>query len=180
MSFSEIRQALINNLYASIQSWAVEVGPFQVLVAVGLLYIVLVLLKTGFNYLGSLTMVYIRNYVVRDIRNMLYGKIVALPIGFFTKERKGDILQRFTGDVFEIENSIMTSLDMFFKNPIIILITVFARITSYNVCYTKLLRESPADHHSFFQGKIRAGCIQLRCYGLPAKTRYLQSFFQSR
>ncbi len=126
MSFSEIRQALINNLYASIQSWAVEVGPFQVLVAVGLLYIVLVLLKTGFNYLGSLTMVYIRNYVVRDIRNMLYGKIVALPIGFFTKERKGDILQRFTGDVFEIENSIMTSLDMFFKNPIIILITVFA------------------------------------------------------
>jgi subfamily B ATP-binding cassette protein MsbA len=124
MKFDEIREILINNLYAYVQNWSLNYGPFRVLVAVGITFIVLVLFKTGFQYIGNLTMVWIRNNVVKDMRNQLYHKIVALPIGFFTEERKGDIIARITGDVAEIENSIMTSLNMYFKNPIIIIITV--------------------------------------------------------
>jgi ATP-binding cassette, subfamily B, bacterial MsbA len=125
-NLGELRELVINNLYAKVQQGVADFGPFKILIGVGLMYILLVLFKTGFHYLGSLTMVYIRNNVVRDIRNLLYRKIVSLPIGFFTEERKGDIIARVTGDVTEIEQSIMTSLDMFFKNPIMIIITVAA------------------------------------------------------
>ncbi len=119
-----VRETLVNNLYAFVQQISTDLGAFKVLVFIGIFYILMVLFKTGFHYLASLTMVFIRNHVVRDIRNMLYLKVVDLPIGFFTEERKGDIIARITGDVTAIENSIMTSLDMFFKNPIIIIITV--------------------------------------------------------
>jgi subfamily B ATP-binding cassette protein MsbA len=124
----ELRDTLVNNLYALVQNLSADYGALKTLIFIGMFFIFMVLFKTGFNYLGSLMMVYIRNYVVRDVRNLLYSKVVALPIGFFTEERKGDIIARITGDVTEIENSIMTSLDMFFKNPIIIIITVTAMI----------------------------------------------------
>ena len=130
-SFSNLgglREALVNNLYASVQQLSTIHGTFKTLVFIGLFFILMVLFKTGFHYLASLTMVFIRNHVVRDIRNLMYRKVVDLPIGFFTEERKGDIISRITGDVTEIENSVMTSLDMFFKNPIIIIITVVAMI----------------------------------------------------
>ena len=78
-------------------------------------------LKTGAYFLSSATIVPIRTGVVRDIRNQLYRKINALPLGFFSEERKGDIIARMSGDVQEIESSIMSSLDMLFKNPILIL-----------------------------------------------------------
>src|SRR3712207_498005 len=80
------------------------------------------LLKTGAYFLSSATIIPIRTGVVRDIRNQLYRKINALPLGFFSEERKGDIIARMSGDVQEIESSIMSSLDMLFKNPILILI----------------------------------------------------------
>ena len=80
------------------------------------------MLKTGSYFLSSATMIPIRTGVVRDIRNMLYKKILDLPLAFFSEERKGDILARMSGDVQEIETSIMSSLDMLFKNPILILI----------------------------------------------------------
>jgi len=115
---------LINNLYAFIQGINIKHGALTTLIYIGLFLLLMVFLKTAFTFLGSLTMVLIRNNVVRDIRNILYKKVVELPIGFFTEEHKGDIIARITGDVAEIENSIMTSLDMFFKNPIIIVITV--------------------------------------------------------
>jgi len=124
----ELRDILVNNLYALVQNLSADYGALKTLMFIGLFFIFMVLFKTVFSYLGSLTMVYIRNFVVRDIRNLLFSKVVALPIGFFTEERKGDIIARITGDVTEIENSIMTSLDMFFKNPIIIIITVTAMI----------------------------------------------------
>ena len=66
-------------------------------------------------------MITIRTSVVRDIRNQIYDKIVTLPIGFFSNERKGDVMARMSGDVTEVENSIMSSLDLMFKNPIMIL-----------------------------------------------------------
>jgi ATP-binding cassette subfamily B protein/subfamily B ATP-binding cassette protein MsbA len=84
--------------------------------------IVMTLLKTGTAYLGSYFIIPIRTGVVKDIRNQINDKILTLPIGFFTEERKGDILARISGDVNEVENSVMSSLDMLFKNPILILI----------------------------------------------------------
>lgn len=122
------KEALMNNMYAVTQEFARNHGALNTLIWISAGFVILVLLKCGFTYLASLTMVTIRNGVVRDIRNKLYKKIIHLPIGFFSEERKGDIMARMTGDVAEIENSVMTSLDMFFKNPIIILITVVAMI----------------------------------------------------
>lgn len=77
-------------------------------------------LKTGAYFLSSATIIPIRTGVVRDIRNQLYRKITSLPLGFFSEERKGDIIARMSGDVQEVESSIMSSLDMLFKNPILI------------------------------------------------------------
>lgn len=74
-------------------------------------------------------MIPLRSGIVRDIRNYVYEKVVSLPIGFFTSEKKGDVMARMSGDVGEIENSIMASLDMMFKNPIMIIVclaTMFA------------------------------------------------------
>jgi ATP-binding cassette, subfamily B, bacterial MsbA len=123
-SLDQLKSELINNLNALIQQLSNAHSPVMVLLFIGVFFVVMVLFKTGFTYLATLMMVYIRNYVVRDIRNIIYRKVVDLPIGFFTQERKGDIMARTTGDVSEIEYSIMSSLDMFFKNPIIIIITV--------------------------------------------------------
>lgn len=127
-TLDSMRATLMNNLNAFIQQLSTDNGAFMTLVFIGTFFVVMVLFKTGFSFLGTLMIVFIRNYVVRDIRNLIYQKVVDLPIGFFTEERKGDIMARVTGDVSEIEYSIMTSLDMFFKNPIIIIITITAMI----------------------------------------------------
>jgi ATP-binding cassette, subfamily B, bacterial MsbA len=94
------------------------------LVFIGIFIILTVFLKVGFYYLGNYIIVLIRNGVVRDIRSQIYRKILGLPLGFFSDERKGDIMARMTGDVAEVENSIMNSLDMMIKNPILILVSV--------------------------------------------------------
>lgn len=86
------------------------------------------LFKTGFSYMASYEIIFIRNGVVRDIRRKIYLKILSLPLPFFSEERKGDIISRMTGDVQEVENSIMNSLEMFFQNPIIILIYLVAMV----------------------------------------------------
>ncbi len=122
------KEAVMNNIYAFVQQLSTEHGALTTLIFISVFFIIMVLFKTGFTYLASLTMVFIRNGVVRDIRNRMYKKVIALPIGFFSEERKGDIMARVTGDVAEIENSIMTSLDMFFKNPIIIILTILAMV----------------------------------------------------
>lgn len=116
--------ALKNNFYTFISDLAIQYGEQKTLIIIGIVLIFLVLLKTGFTFLASVTMVLLRNNVVRDIRNMMYNKILDLHLGFFSDERKGDIIARTTGDVAELEFSVMSSLDMFFKNPIIILITI--------------------------------------------------------
>lgn len=112
----------INNFYyltqESIEVWG-SAGTLAMLAA---LLVVMTSFKTGATYLASHFMVPIRSGIVRDIRNTIYDKIVSLPIGFFSSERKGDVMARMSGDVAEIENSIMASLDMMFKNPVMILV----------------------------------------------------------
>ena len=103
-------------------------GKERVLIYLGIFMIVMVILKVGFTYLASFVMVPLRNGVVCDIRNQIYHKILSLPIGFFSEERKGDIIARTTGDVQEIDNSIFNSIEMMFKDPMIIVISLIVMI----------------------------------------------------
>ncbi|KOH45762.1 ABC transporter ATP-binding protein [Sunxiuqinia dokdonensis] len=103
-------------------------GNERALIYIGIFIIIMVFLKVGFTYLASFVMVYLRNGVVRDIRAQMYRKILQLPLGFFSDERKGDIMARMTGDVQEVENSVMNSLEMLFKNPVIIIISLLAML----------------------------------------------------
>src|SRR5690554_1656150 len=97
-------------------------GSSFTLLMLALFLIVMTLLKTSSAYFGSYFIIPIRTGVVKDIRNNINDKILSLPLAFFSEERKGDILSRISGDVNEVENSVMSSLDMLFKNPILILI----------------------------------------------------------
>lgn len=103
-------------------------GPASTLLFVGFIAILATALKTGFAYLGAYETIYIRNGVVRDIRRKIFGKILSLPLPFFSEERKGDIIARMTGDVQEVEASVMSSLDMFFQSPILILVYLSAML----------------------------------------------------
>lgn len=111
-----------NNIYYHITALKEEHGAELVLLLVGVFVVTATLFKVGFAYLGAYEAVYIRNGVVKDMREQIYTKILKLALPFFSEERKGDIISRITGDVTEVENSIMSSLDMFLKNPIIIIV----------------------------------------------------------
>ena len=113
---------LKNNLYYYITVLKESNGVGWALLFVGVFLIIGTFIKVGSAYLASYTSVGIRNNVVRDIRHQIYNKILRLSMGFFSEERKGDIIARTTGDVQEVENSIMASLDMVFKNPILIIV----------------------------------------------------------
>ena len=113
---------LKNNLYYYISELKAEHGPGLALLFVGVFIIAGTLLKVLFTYLASYTSTGIRNGVVKDIRRQIYNKIIVLPLGFFSNEKKGDIIARSTGDVQEVENSVMSSLDMFLKNPVLIIV----------------------------------------------------------
>jgi len=114
--------AIKHNLYYYITEFKNANGPGLALLLIGLFVILATLLKVGFAYLAAFEAVYIRNGVVKDMREQIYHKILKLALPFFSEERKGDIISRITGDVTEVENSIMSSLDMFLKNPIIIFV----------------------------------------------------------
>ncbi len=116
----DIKEVLANNLKYYVNTLIGDFGPTNTLLVIGLFLAVMTFLKTGAYFLSSATIIPIRTGVVRDIRNQLYQKITSLPLGFFSEERKGDIIARMSGDVGEIENSIMSSLDMLFKNPVLI------------------------------------------------------------
>ena len=94
------------------------------MIFVAVFFVISVFFKTGFYYLANYVIVFIRNGVVRDIRTLIYSKILSLPLGFYSEERKGDIMARITGDVTEVENSVMNSIDMMIKNPILIIVSV--------------------------------------------------------
>jgi subfamily B ATP-binding cassette protein MsbA len=120
--WNQIISALKNNIFYYLEQMMTTAGPSMTLLYLGLFLIVMTVFKTGTSYLSSYYIIPIRTGVLRDLRNQLYKKILNLPIGFFTEERKGDIMSRMTSDVTEIEASIISSLEMIFKNPIIILI----------------------------------------------------------
>lgn len=118
----DIKEVLTNNMNYYVYQMIDTLGASTTLLVIGLFLAVMTFLKTGAYFLSSATIIPIRTGVVRDIRNQLYRKITSLPLGFFSEERKGDIIARMSGDVQEVENSIMSSLDMLFKNPILIIL----------------------------------------------------------
>jgi subfamily B ATP-binding cassette protein MsbA len=125
--WSNIQTVLMNNMNYYVNGLIAEWGQTTTLLFIGLFLAVTTALKTGAYFLSAATIIPIRTGVVRDIRNQVYQKITSLPLGFFSEERKGDIIARMSGDVQEIENSIMSSLEMLFKNPILI-ISYFAAL----------------------------------------------------
>ena len=118
--WSHAQDVLMNNMNYYVHQMIGNLGPTTTLLFIGLFLAFMTMLKTGAYFLSSATIIPIRTGVVRDIRNQLYRKINAQSLGFFSEERKGDIIARMSGDVQEIEHSIMSSLDMLFKNPILI------------------------------------------------------------
>lgn len=120
--FEHINDILINNFYYYVQVMIARWGQSVALAGLAAILVVMTALKTGTAYLSSYFIVPLRSGIVRDIRNYMYDKIVRLPMSFFTDSRKGDVMARMTGDVAEIENSVMASLDMMFKNPVMIIV----------------------------------------------------------
>ena len=123
------KSSIEDNVLYQLSKFIRENGSEMTLIYIGVFLVVMVFLKVGFTYLASCSMVPLRNGVVRDIRNRIYKKILVLPLGFFSEERKGDIIARMTGDVQEIDNSIMNSLEMLFKDPITIIISLIVMIS---------------------------------------------------
>ncbi len=121
MGSGKLDAVLTNNFYYYVQCIIERYGQSTALACIAAALVVMTALKTGCAYLSAFFMIPIRTGVVRDIRNQIYNKITSLPIGFFSNERKGDVMARMSGDVTEVENSVMSSLDMMFKNPIMII-----------------------------------------------------------
>ena len=119
---ASLKDVAINDFYWYTQECIARWGSVGTLAALAAMLVVMTALKTGATYLSNYFIIPMRAGIVRDIRNYVYDKIVRLPISYFTNERKGDVMARMTGDVAEIENSIMASLDMLFKNPIMIIV----------------------------------------------------------
>ena len=122
MDTGDFKDVLVNNFYYYIQQSVVDWGPSVTLALLAAALVVMTALKTGATYLSSYFIIPLRSGIVRDLRNYMFDKVTVLPIGFFTSERKGDVMARMSGDVAEIEFSIMSSLDMFFKNPVMIIV----------------------------------------------------------
>lgn len=117
-----IKEVAVNNFYYYVTQMIETHGPQMTLLFMGLFLAFMTMLKTSCYFGSSAIMIPLRTGVVRDIRVMVYSKVMHLPLGFFSEERKGDIIARMSGDVGEIENSITSSLDMLLKNPILILL----------------------------------------------------------
>jgi ABC-type multidrug transport system fused ATPase/permease subunit len=117
-----LKEVAFNNFYYYTQELIAHYGAVATLAVLATTLVVMTAAKTGATYLSSYFIIPMRSGIVRDIRNYVYDKITSLPIGFFTIEHKGDVMARMSGDVAEVENSIMASLDMMFKNPIMIIV----------------------------------------------------------
>ena len=145
MTSNNVKDVLVDNATYYLNSFTAEYGASTVLLLLGLFLIFMTLLKTASYFGSSAAIIPLRTGIVRDMRTRLYDKVVSLPIGFFTNERKGDIIARMTGDVNEVENSIVTSLDMLIKNPIFIviyfatLIYVSWELTLFTICVIPVL-----------------------------------------
>ena len=145
MNSDNAKDVLMNNAQYFMNGFIAEHGESVMLMLLGVFLIVMTLLKTASYFASSAAMIPMRTGIVRDMRTMMYDKLVSLPLGFFSKEKKGDIIARMTGDVNEVENSIVTSLDLLLKNPIFILIYfvtllyVSWELTLFTVCVMPVL-----------------------------------------
>lgn len=143
--WNNAKDVVSNNADYYVTMMISELGSTTTLLIIGLLLGFATFFKTGAYFLSSATIIPIRTGVVRDIRNQLYQKITSLPLGFFSEERKGDIIARMSGDVQEVENSIMSSLDMLFKNPILIvayfstLIVISWQLTLFTIVFVPVM-----------------------------------------
>lgn len=143
-SLDTLKDVVSNNFDYYTQIYITSWGPTTTLLIIGLALATMTFLKTASYFLSSAYIIPIRTGVVRDIRNQLYQKITSLSLGFFSDERKGDIIARMSGDVQEIEGSIMSSLDMLFKNPILIIIyfttllTISWQLTLFTIVFVPI------------------------------------------
>lgn len=128
LSDGSLKDVVVNNFYYFTQVAMENWGPSATLAGLGLLLVFMTGLKVGTSFLSSYFIIPMRMGIARDLRDHIYDKIVTLPIGYFTNEHKGDVMARMSGDVSEIENSIMQSLDMLFKNPIMIIVCLVMMI----------------------------------------------------
>ena len=145
MDSDNAKDVLMNNLQYYMNDFVECYGASAMLLLLGVFLVLMTLLKTASYFASSAAIIPLRTGIVRDLRTKMYDKVVSLPLGFFSKERKGDIIARMTGDVIEVENSIVTSLDMLIKNPIFIviyfvtLVYVSWEMTLFTICVTPLL-----------------------------------------
>ena len=145
MNADNAKEVLMNNVQYYMNDFIGTHGASMMLLLLGLFLVFMTLLKTASYFASSAAIIPLRTGIVRDLRTMMYDKVVSLPLGFFSKEKKGDIIARMTSDVTEVENSIVTSLDMLIKNPIFILIYfatliyVSWELTLFTICVTPLL-----------------------------------------
>lgn len=164
MTWENIREAASNNMDYYVQMLIGWAGQTTTLLIIGLFLVLTTFLKTGMYFLSSAVVIPMRTGIVRDLRNYLYQKVTSLPMGFFTQERKGDIIARMTGDVAQVENSIMTSLDMLFKNPILIiayfvtLLVISWQLTAFTLVFVPVM--------GWIMGrigrKLKAGSLQMQ------------------
>ncbi|WP_321371793.1 ABC transporter ATP-binding protein [uncultured Draconibacterium sp.] len=122
MDWAFTADSITNNVNYYISSFIIEHGQQDALLLIGLILVITTLFKVGFTYLADFVLIALRNGVVYDIRSLIYKKIIGLPLGYFSEERKGDIMARITSDVQEVENSVANSLGMMIKNPILIIV----------------------------------------------------------
>ena len=196
-SGAPIKDLAINNMYYYV-TWAIATwGPSRTLLLLGLFMMLMTALKTSCYFGSSAIMVPIRTGIVRDIRTQVYNKLLSLPMGFFSQQKKGDIIARMSGDVNEIEHSITSSLDMLIKNPILIffyfttLIVTSWQLTLFTIAVVPLMAWgmsaigkklihrvnigatiSPEEIASY--GDIGELCARLRgaVYDMPSATGY--------
>ncbi|MBR3616599.1 MAG: ABC transporter ATP-binding protein [Bacteroidaceae bacterium] len=139
------KEVMMDNLTFYLNEMTADYGASMVMLLLGLFLVFMTLLKTASYFGSSAAIIPLRTGIVRDMRTKVYDKVVSLPIGFFSKERKGDIIARMTGDVSEVENSIVTSLDMLIKNPIFIviyfgtLVYISWELTLFTICVIPVL-----------------------------------------
>lgn len=126
--FEQGADVVKNNFYYYINSIIETHGETRALIYIAGFLVTMTLLKTGFTYLGAFFMIPLRTGIVRDLRNTIFAKLTSMPLAFFSEKRKGDVMARITGDVQEVETSIVSSLDAMLRNPIIIIIYLVVMI----------------------------------------------------
>ena len=143
--WAHAQEVLMNNMNYYVNRFIERMGATTTLFCIGMFLVFMTILKTAAYYLGGALLTPIRTGVVRDIRNLMYRKVLSLPLGFFSEERKGDIIARMSGDVQEVETSVMSSLDLLMKDPILIvcyfvtLVAISWQLTLFTIIFVPLV-----------------------------------------